>query len=83
MKETGTGGPTPEQLLKILDAQLASRRSQNAASSRNRAIILVGGLLFILVAAGAALLVLDQMLSDFRQNAHPPKAEATANRGKF
>lgn len=68
MKETETQGATPEQLLQILDSQLAAQRSHHAGRSRNRAIILVVGLLFIVVAAGAALLVLDQMLADLRQN---------------
>jgi uncharacterized membrane protein len=77
MKETETGGPTPEELLQILDAQLVAKRSQGAASSRNRAMFLVGGLLFILVAAGVALFVLDQMLSDLRQNGQLPQAGET------
>jgi len=67
VKETETQGATPEQLLQILDAQLSSQRSHRGVSSRNRAIILVVGVLFILGAAGAALLVLDQMLADLRQ----------------
>lgn len=83
MKETGTGEPTPEQLMQILEAQLAARRSQSAASSRNRAIFLVGGLLFILAAAGVALLVLDQMLSDLRQNGRPTQTETAGVRGNF
>lgn len=66
MKETGSEGQTPEQLMQQLEAELAIRRSQTAKVGRNRAIFLVGGVLFILVAAGAALLVLEQMLSDMR-----------------
>ena len=60
--------------MQLLEQQLHSQRSQRAGVSRNRAIILVVGLLFIVVAAGASLLVLDQMLSDLRQNgslSHP------------
>ena len=83
MKETETADSTPEQLLQILAAQLAAQRSQNATSSRNRAMFVVGGLLFILIAAGVAFLVLDQMLNDFRENGHPPQVEATPARGNF
>lgn len=65
-KETGTPEATPEQLMQLLDVQLASQRSHRQNSGRNRAIILVTGLLFIVAAAGAALLILDQMLADLR-----------------
>ncbi len=80
MKETETDGSTPEQLLQILEAQLGAQRSQKAHTSRNRAMILVGGVLFILIGAGVALLVLDQMLSDFRENGHPPQTPTTSSR---
>jgi len=72
MKEIETSESTPEQLLQMLEAQLAAQRSQRAQSGRNRATILVTGILFIVVAAGAALLVLDQMLVDLRQSDRPP-----------
>ena len=79
LKETQTGEATPEQLLQMLDCQLATHRSQRTGSSRNRAIILVVGVLFIVVAAGVALLVLDQMVADLRQNGQfPPPASASA-----
>lgn len=73
MKETGTESQTPEQLMQLLDGELAARRSQRAASSRNRAMLLVGGLLFIIIIAGGALLVLEQMLSDLRSENHVVK----------
>ena len=75
-KETETKGATPEQLMEILNQQLASQRSHREGASRNRAIILVAGVLFIVVAAGVALLVLDQMLADLRQN--PPTKQEGA-----
>jgi hypothetical protein len=81
-KETESEGATPEQLMQMLDLQLNSHRSQRAGASRNRAIILVVGLLFIVAAAGAALLVLDQMLADLRQNgsaAHPAENGKNTN----
>jgi len=82
-KETETNAATPEQLLKILDTQLASQRSHRGVSSRNRAIILVVGLIFIVGAAGAALLVLDQMLADLRQNGPAPETVSGATPGNF
>jgi hypothetical protein len=81
VKETESKEPTPEQLMQILDGELAVRRSHRTTASRNRAIILVFGLLFIVIAAGAALLVLDQMLTDLRpnglSNSHEPAPSHT------
>ncbi len=82
-KETETQGATPEQLLQILDSQLATQRSHRPNASRNRAIILVIGVLFIVAAAGAALLVLDQMLADLRQNGPAASAERTEAHRNF
>lgn len=81
LKENETHEATPEQLLQMLDAQLASQRSQKGVARRNRAIILVAGVLFIVVAAGAALMVLSQMLEDYRQNgsAAPAAVESREN----
>jgi len=82
MKETETDKATPEQLLQMLDAQLAAQRSHRTQSGRNRAIILVVGILFIVVVASGALLVLDQMLMDMRQGDRPPTSGATPVNGK-
>ena len=71
MKETEISQTTPEQLLQMIDAQLAAQRSQRAQAGRNRATILVVGILFIVVAAGAALVVLDQMLMDMKPTNRP------------
>jgi hypothetical protein len=76
MNQTESSEATPEQLFQMLDAQLAAQRSQSGKSSRNRAILLVGGILFIVVAAGASLLVLDQMLMDMRDGTRPAPAPA-------
>jgi hypothetical protein len=67
----------------MLDAQLAAQRSHHAKSGRNRATILVAGVLFILVAAGAALLILNQMLMDLRDGSRPITPPTTANSGKL
>jgi hypothetical protein len=66
MKEIESHDATPEQLLQMLDAQLVARRSHRAQAGRNRATILVAGILFIVLAAGASLLVLDQMLMNLQ-----------------
>ncbi|MEP6669279.1 MAG: hypothetical protein ABJF10_09015 [Chthoniobacter sp.] len=82
MKEIETKESTPEQLMQMLEVQLAAQRSHRAQSGRNRAIILVAGILFIVVAASGALLVLDQMLVDLRQNERLPESGATPVNGK-
>lgn len=82
-KETGTPQATPEQLMQLLDVQLASQRSNRQNSGRNRAIILVTGLLFIVAAAGAALLILDQMLADLRHQGSPVGTAPTESRVNF
>jgi hypothetical protein len=64
MKETETPQATPEQLLQLLDSQLAMQRAERASAGRNRVAFLIGGVLFIIIGAGIALLILSQMLSD-------------------
>ncbi len=78
MKEIETTKATPEQLLQMLDAQLAMQRAQRGTGGRNRALLLAGGILFILIGAGVALLVLSQMLADLPQNARRTAAQPTA-----
>jgi hypothetical protein len=82
-KETGTSEATPEQLVQLLDVQLAAQRSHRSNSGRNRAIILVLGVLFIVAAAGAALLILDQMLADLRHQGSPGGAAPAESHGNF
>lgn len=82
IKEAETTHTTPEQLLQMLDAQLAARRSQRAKTDRNRATVLAVGILFIVVSAGAALLVLNQMLLDLRQGDRLPASAPVQIRGK-
>ncbi len=77
MKEIETAQTTPEQLLRLLDAQMEMQRTQRSSRGRNRAALLAGGVLFILIAAGVALLVLAQMLADLppggrRESISPP-----------
>ena len=80
MKETESPDATPEQLMQMLDLQLAAQRSQRAQPGRNRATVLVAGVLFIIAAAGAALLVLDQMLVDIKADkTAAPAGQVPAN----
>ena len=74
LKETETEGATPEQLLQILERELAFKRSHRPSSSRNRAMILVAGIILIVVAAGGALLLLNEMVADMRQSGPAPQA---------
>lgn len=77
VKETRTSEPTPEQLVKLLDCQLALARQKRATENHapRRAALLAGGVLFIVVACCAALLVLQQMLSDLQ---HRPAVDEAA-----
>lgn len=65
-QQTETSQPTPEQLMQLLDVQLASERAKRPGRSRNRAMILVFGLLAIVAAGGIALIVAQQMLLDLQ-----------------
>lgn len=68
-----TSQPTPEQLLRLLELQLAGERSKREARPRKRAMILVFGMLAIVVLAGLALMIAQQMLVDLHdRGAMPP-----------
>ena len=82
MKETESKDATPEQLMQMLDAEMAAHRSQRQKAGRNRATVLVAGVLFIVCAAGAALLVLEQMLTDMRSEGRMPASGMTPAVGK-
>ena len=79
MKETETAQATPEQLLKLLDLQLSAQRQHRETSHRNRATILVLGVLFVVAAAAAALLVLGQMVEDYRTTGAPAQRTAAGS----
>jgi hypothetical protein len=65
--QTETAQPTPEQLLKLLDLQLARERTRREKKSRNRASFLVAGILVIIVGAAVSLLVAQQLLAELHQ----------------
>lgn len=85
MKEIETPQATPEQLLIMLDGQLHMQQARRGGAGRNRAMLLAGGVLFIVIAAGIALVVLSQMLSELPHGDRQPTAQAAAPSadGKF
>jgi hypothetical protein len=62
VKEIETTQQTPEQLLTIIEAQLALKRQSRAGRRSNRTVILLAGVMLIIVGAAVALLVLQQLL---------------------
>ena len=78
MKEIETTKTTPEELLQIIDAQLAMQRALRGTGGRNRALLLAGGILFILIGAGVALLVLSQMLADLPRDGRRASAQTVS-----
>ncbi|MEA3208846.1 MAG: hypothetical protein QOE70_1903 [Chthoniobacter sp.] len=75
-QQTETGHATPEQLLKLLDAQLAAQRNKRAVRPRNRATLLVTATVFIIVAAGIALVVAQQMALQLHPEGGRPAGNA-------
>ena len=68
MDETKTPEPTPEQLLKLLDAQLAASRARRTQPrTQQRVAVLVGGVLLIVAGSCVALFILQQLLTDLPQ----------------
>lgn len=70
--------PTPEQLLKLLDLQIAASRSRRDQAPARRGLGISVALLLIIVAIVGALLILQQMVSDLpapsRTNEMPVEA---------
>jgi hypothetical protein len=64
MNEIRTSEPTPEQLLQVLESELAMHRARRQRSSTNRTAWRVGGVLLILGGAIAALLILQYAMSE-------------------
>ncbi len=81
--QTELPAATPEQLLDLLGGQLAARRSYRSHSARKRTMTLVFGLLFIVLLAAGALLVLDKMLIDLREQGSPHAVRTTPSIDNF
>jgi hypothetical protein len=81
MKEIDPSGQTPEELLRYVDAQLSLSRARKKAPARNRTLFLVSGLLFIIAAASAALMILEEMLSESaRDGRRAPQSQTDSDR---
>lgn len=79
-QQTETSQPTPEQLLRMIDLQLARERGKRQGRSRKRATILVFGILLIALLAGAALMIAQQMLMDLHERGVAPGSVAPTER---
>jgi hypothetical protein len=58
------GEPTPEQLLKLLDLQIAASRAKRDQAAPRRGLGITVALLLVIVAIVGALLVLRQMVAE-------------------
>lgn len=75
MDQNKTVPPTPEQLLRLLDLELASTRShRRTADPRRRVLWIMTGFLLIIASCIVALVILRQMLTDLPRHS----AENTA-----
>lgn len=73
--ETKTDQPTPDQLLKMLDLQIAEQRKRKKSTPMKRALFLMVGFMIIFGGLIAALLFFQYMMQDLPRR---PKSEATA-----
>jgi hypothetical protein len=81
MKETESTAQTPEQLLRLLDAQLDAQRAQRKKPERNRVAFLVSSVLIIMVGAAVALMFLEQILMDSsREGKRAPQSGAVSDK---
>jgi hypothetical protein len=62
--ETKSDQPTPEQLLKMLDEQIAVQRKRKKNSAARRALLLTIGLLVIIGGLMAAMMLFQHMAQD-------------------
>lgn len=73
--------PTPEQLLKMLDIQMATLRERRSAQAPSRTAMRVFSLSFILIGVALALWVLMHLLEEMqatRPDEAPPAQEDVA-----
>src|SRR5688572_13156876 len=62
--ETKTDQPTPEQLLKMLDQQIADQRKRKKSTPTRRALLLMVGFVIIFGGLVAALLLFQYMMQE-------------------
>lgn len=72
--ETKSDQPTPEQLLKLLDLQIAEQRRRRKNTPARRAILLAVGFMIIFGGLLAAFLLFQYMAQEFPH--HPKNAPA-------
>jgi hypothetical protein len=81
MKEIESNSQTPEQLLRLLDTQLAAQRARRKKPERNRVVFLVSSVLIIMAAAAVALMMLEQMLVNSpREGTRSPQSGTISDR---
>lgn len=79
MNENQTHESTPDQLLQMLDAQIAARRSRRQSGLRNRTALLAGGLFLIIGGMVVALLILQQLMADVPRAGRPEAGPLVEN----
>ncbi len=83
MDQTRIPDATPEQLLKMLDAQLVAKRTLRSGGKQNQRIaILIGGVFLILAGCGAALLFMQYMIAELPPPEDPLWAKGTRQTGE-
>jgi len=86
MNKNATEDATPEQLLSLLELQLAAQRQKRKGRAQSRPLLLAGSLLLIIGGAVAAFIVLHGMLGNVVQSEgttpFPPPAQI-ADSGNF
>jgi hypothetical protein len=68
MNKNANPEATPDQLLTILELQIAAQRRQRRARAHSRPLLVAGSLLLIFSAAIVAFFVLHGMLADVARN---------------
>lgn len=75
MNENQPADATPDQLLRLLDVEIAKRRGKRQIGSRSRLWFRAGGLILIVGAMLAALALLQYLAADLPR---PARSEAAA-----
>lgn len=75
MNENQPTDATPDQLLRLLDVEIAKQRAKRQVGARSRLLFRAGGLILILGAMLAALALLQYLVTDLPR---PTRSEAPA-----
>jgi hypothetical protein len=74
--------PTPEQLLKLLDLQIAAARSRKRGNPRNRVVLAVAAVFIIFLGALVALFLLQTMVEDMPRSTPAPEPPADLQKSR-